>query len=411
MTDTDLPEFVEIAEGLPAALRVKLRLADGEKLRLSYLSLANDVARVQRFWAEGKGDPRSQKATYAGMFFELVEKLDAEGLLVSLFDTEPPSNQPVKIGRVDREVADNGGKSIVDQVAEHVRDFRPHLVVISPSIPGEIVPKVADVCPTVYYAHSLLWPVDWGHRGAPLKARLRKFVRALRSRRNLTNISGILASSNIALEQALGVSKGALPMETARNQFIFPPKSLCPSTARRILFIGEFESKAGVDLLVSAFREVRAKFTDATLTMIGTGPKNEELSRLGESLDGLSVQVGFDAESHQQALENSDLVVVSDFYSAMKALPTYLPEALISGIPALISSATPANMEELAHCETYQWDDPDDLVRQLKRLMLDDAAFQKLQSILPMDASPYFDRSQSWGSGIARLLAKIYGIS
>ena len=74
------PDFVEVPAGLPDALRKTLGLRRDERFRISYLSLANDVARVQHYWAQGEGDPRSQKATYAGMFFELVEKLGAEGL-------------------------------------------------------------------------------------------------------------------------------------------------------------------------------------------------------------------------------------------------------------------------------------------------------------------------------------------
>jgi len=144
--------------------------------------------------------------------------------------------------------------------------------------------------------------------------------------------------------------------------------------------------------------------------MIGTGGKNEDLSALGLQTDGLDVHVGYDGERMLRALQAVGLVVVADYYTATKALPTYLPEALISGVPALISTSTPATVEQMALCETFRAGDRDDLVRQLKRLMSDDQAYQKLKDNLPMDPTPHYDRSQSWGSGIARLLAEIYGV-
>ena len=242
MTHTELPEFVEIADGLPEALRAKLQLATGEKLRLCYLSLANDVARVQHFWAQGKGDPRSQKATYAGMFFELVDKLGAQGLLMSLFDTEPPKDQAVKIAKIERQPEVGGGKSIVDQVMEHVEEFQPHLVVISPSISAEIIPQIVQICPAVYYAHSLFWPDGRDAKGASIKGRLRELVRKRQNRRNLAGISGILAPSDIALQQTLGLVGRGLPVEISRNQFILTPENISPQSAKSLLYIGEFEA-------------------------------------------------------------------------------------------------------------------------------------------------------------------------
>lgn len=411
MNQINLPDFVEIPDGLPEALRIKLNLASGEKLRLCYLSLANDVARVQQFWAQGLGDPRSQKATYAGMFFELVDKLGGQGLLVSQFDTEPPSDQAVKIAKIDRQLEKDGQKTVNDQVVEQVTTFQPHLVVVSPSISAEIIPKLYKICPTVYYAHSLFWPLNWDHGVMSLKDRARKLVRGRRHRKNLSGISGLLASSDISLRQTQKMIGDGLPFAVTRNQYIQPPQILNPKSAQNMLYVGEFSDTARVDLIIEAYKMVAAETAGIKLTMIGTGPKNDELSALGAKIDGLEVHVGFDAHKIQAELQAAGLVIVADDFSAKKALPTYLPEALIQGVPALISSNVPANPEEQAHCETFQSGDLADLVRRLKLLVTDDQAYQALCAKLPMDAAPYYDRSQSWGSGIARLFAKIYGIS
>ena len=401
------PDFVEIPAGMLDALRRNLRLGGDEKFRICYLSLANDVARVQHFWVNGEGDPRSQKATYAGMFFELVEKLDAEGMMVSTFDTEPPESQPVRIARVEH--SESG--AIASQTVEHVRAFQPHLVVVSPSVPIEIVPQIVEICPTIFYAHSLLYPRNWAMPSASFKQRIRRFVRIRRGRKKLCGLSGILGSSDFALTQMREVTKSGLPVGVTFNQYISPPAPRSPQSGRRLLYVGALDVVSGADLLVEAFKEARKAVPELTLTMIGTGPLNETLLRAAEQVDGLEIVVGYDRHKMDVALANSDLVIAADRFEGMQALPIFLPEALMNGVPALISSATPARETEQEHCAVFKAGELKDLERQIVRLSSDQSSYAELRRNLPMPPGSHYDRSQSWGSGIVRLIGEIFKIS
>lgn len=72
---------------LPTEIKQKIRanlgLEDGEKLRVSYITGAGDVAGTYGYWKEGKPDPRVPIITYSSMFYDLMGQLDAKSQIVS----------------------------------------------------------------------------------------------------------------------------------------------------------------------------------------------------------------------------------------------------------------------------------------------------------------------------------------
>lgn len=408
---TKVPSFVELADGFPADLRASLGLLPDEKPRVCYLSLANDVARVQQYWVSGENDPRSQKATFAGMFFDVVKALDAEGLLFSTFPTEPPTDQAVTIAAVPLEAGQGHHEIPIELIVDRLAQFDPHLVMISPSLPLEIIPEIAAKFTTVYYAHSLFWPCDWDSVALPLKARLKRFVRTRRARAKLKNVKAVMAPSEVCLRQFQTVVKRDIPSFICERQFYQEPQTAFEHRPSNLLFVGEMNDHSGVASLVSAFQEAKQQLPDLTLTLVGDGPKRSHFETLADATEGLTFASGYDADGQRQAVAAAGLLVIPTPANNSHGGPEYLPEALVCGVPALVSSSVFLTETEKPACLIYQANDLDDLLAMILKLNNDPVAYRSLRASLPLDSAPYFDRTKSWGSGIAWLAGKLSGVS
>lgn len=399
---------MNLPDGFATRLHAALGLTGTEKPRVSYVSLANDVARVQRFWVSGVQDPKSQKATYAGMFFDLVEALGAEGQLFSVKETDPVAGLSVRIEKLDSDGAVGG--EVIHQIVDRIRAFCPHLVVVSPSISPDIIPMIASEFPTVYYGHSLLWPAHFDRPKATLKERLVRWVRLRRNAKKLKGVAGLIAASEACMRQYRSIIGHPVHEVSVTRQILSPVHVTTKSQMRHLLYVGGIEDWGGVAALVASFKTLRAQCPELTLTLIGDGPRRAEFEAMANSYNGLSFASGFDAEVQQQQVAKADLLVVPEPADALIGTPTFLPEGLINGLPALVSSTTPLREAEQDLCVVYQAGDQRDLEETLRRLYLDDDAYGTISDRLPLDDASFRDASLSWGSGIAQIFGKIAGI-
>ena len=136
----------------------------------------------------------------------------------------------------------------------------------------------------------------------------------------------------------------------------------------------------------------------------------DDLLARADQCDWLDVTVGYDADVQYAATREAGFSVSTDSVMSTMGTPAFLSEGLIQGLPALVSTATPATDAELAGCLTYKASDRADLVRQMTRMMTDQGLYAGLIRNLPLDAVQHYDRSQSWGSSFAKLLAKVHGL-
>lgn len=396
MTDHALSQFVELPEGLPRT--------NGEPLRLSYVSIANDVARVQQYWANGQGDPRSQRATYAGMFFELVEKLGAEGLLFTTFDTQPPDGQAVQIDRLAYRRGKDPQAGLVDELDAKIRAFQPHFLIVSPSVPAALIKRVSSVCPTIFYAHSLFWPAAWDLPDATIKQKLRRQVRILKNRRNFRGLKAVIASSDLGLKQFGAVSGSKIASKVVERQFYQTVEPVSSPSSRNLLYVGSFNPNSGAEMVIEGYQSLLKHVPDLKLTMIGEGSNAEEFSGLAEKNAGLEVTRGFDAEAQRVAVQKSGLLIVPEPPENVAATTVYLAEALVCGVPALVSSSTPTTEIERPGCAVFKAGDLASFEAELGKLVQDPNEYQRLLKQVPINSAPYFDRKQSWGSAIADML-------
>jgi len=389
-----------VPDGLIDALRRSHGLGDETRPRVVYLSLANDVARVQRYWAAGQHDPSSLRVTYAGMFYDLVEALGGQGMMFSTQSTDTVAGLNTEVVRVSADGAETQ-VSILEALAR----FQPHLVVASPSTPEALIPKVAALYDTIYYAHSLLWPVSW-EGASSLQTKARKLRRISAHRARLKGVKGVVGASDTTLAQALRVIDKPVPSTQILRQIIEVPKDRQDRNPRDLLFLGVFAPHTGVVDLVTAYRELRAKGHDLTLTLAGEGPLRDLAQTWSTGDDGLTLHLGFDADKQRQLLQSAGVLVVPDVAGTLKGLADPLPEALTAGLPALVSSSLSLSETESAGCIRFDASDVESLKAAILKAQQPDT-YAQMRAELPMDPEGYQNPARSWASGILQVWAEI----
>ncbi len=104
---------------------------------------------------------------------------------------------------------------------------------------------------------------------------------------------------------------------------------------RNMLFVGRLAAVKGVAVLLRAMVEIRNRFPDAHLTLIGDGGERAALEKLSADL-GLSGTVTFAGAKTQaevaETLKTVDLFVLPSF---AEGVPVVLMEAMASGLPVI----------------------------------------------------------------------------
>lgn len=123
----------------------------------------------------------------------------------------------------------------------------------------------------------------------------------------------------------------------------FHPDSTVPRSRNELLFVGRLVEKKGLRYLLDAMPQVLAQRPDATLTVVGFGPEEDERRRQVEQL-GIAGQVNFVGAVAQAALPafyRRAAVFVAPFVQAasgdQEGLGLVLVEALGCGCPVVVS--------------------------------------------------------------------------
>jgi len=210
-----------------------------------------------------------------------------------------------------------------------VRRQRPALRLgnapIHPAFAGEVAAALREQRPDVLVAHT---PVPFPAEMAALAARRAKvpFVatyHAGRLRGSSPMLGAMAAVDRVSLERAMLSGSRRLVAVTpyvrdhalARHRdrvTVIPPgvdhRRFCPNgvprSAAGILFVGPLDRRyhwKGLDVLLDAFRLVRMRRRDATLTLVGDGDRHAglaHLSRIGPAMRVLP-RLGTDALIHE----------------------------------------------------------------------------------------------------------------
>lgn len=131
----------------------------------------------------------------------------------------------------------------------------------------------------------------------------------------------------------------------------YPYSKPVSSGSHHILSVGRLVEKKGHHLLMKAFQKIKMKFPDATLTIIGRGELQHELTSLATQLNlGESFQLlqHLPKDQVREYMKKADVFCAASLEATngdVEGIPNTLKEAMALGVPVL--STTHAGIPEL----------------------------------------------------------------
>jgi glycosyltransferase involved in cell wall biosynthesis len=111
------------------------------------------------------------------------------------------------------------------------------------------------------------------------------------------------------------------------------PRKLAPNAAKNIGFVGRLSEEKAVHTLLAAFVQVRERVQNSILTIVGTGPLEQELKACASRL-GMAEHIHFTGylPNSFEALKQFDLFVLP---SRTEGCPIVILEAMAVGLPVV----------------------------------------------------------------------------
>lgn len=409
-TVTDILTLVDDAARL---IRSSLGIANGGALRVAYLPGPGDVLGTYHYWREKVQDPRVPVVSYSWMFYELMYRVGAQVEVISpaVKTSSPGETEPwIRFVHVDRAAAQGAlgyyrsERAYTDEICRQLDRFEPHVVLTSTDLASGNWQRLRRKCgKLILTAHNSFWPM--GRKPTGLKEQIKQAL----LRYNCRAIDGAVCTSAECMRQIHEVTDGRVNglvqvPQLLRDYPLEERKSL-----RNLLFLGRIEENKGIFMLLDAFLALKPRFPDLTLTFAGAGG--------GQSaLEGRVARAGYpdvrltgklDAAGVHQQIAMSDLVVCPTTTRFNEGLAMVGVEAAAHGVPTLLSSVVPVSDLLGESCIVFEADDEPALHDALERLIVDDSAYQKLLPLVRARRDIFYDKSQSWGSQLGRVLLSL----
>ncbi|MFW5928066.1 MAG: glycosyltransferase [Thermoplasmatota archaeon] len=170
----------------------------------------------------------------------------------------------------------------------------------------------------------------------------------------------ILKNSALNIIRSEDMRKKAVELEPGSDMMILPSKGIdtdkfkpipSPSSSSdkaKVLYVGRLHELKGLNYLIEAFSDVKEKYSDVELLIIGGGDLREELKELVHK-EGLDQHVKFIGEVEHSKLidyyQNSDIFVLP---SLSEGLSNVIMEAMACGLP-VIATDVGGNSELVEH--------------------------------------------------------------
>lgn len=155
------------------------------------------------------------------------------------------------------------------------------------------------------------------------------------SRGALDTMKAFVPSSKLAYVPNPIVLRDAAPAPTPRDPTILAAGRLVP--------------QKGFDVLLRAFADCAWEMEGWRVEILGDGPLRQELTRLAEGL-GVRERVVFHGHVDDPFPHYAQAGMFA-LPSRYEGMPNVLLEAMASGLPAIVSDASPGPLEEVAHGE------------------------------------------------------------
>ncbi len=384
-----------------------------KRLRLFYAAGPGDVLGTFTHWSLGRDDPSQVSMTYSGMFFDVVQRLDAEALAVAWQPGRRDRDTRGRITVINRPVrwADAGGIRWhlgqiafgLGMLARAVR-FRAAAAVIS----GGTHWFIAALFPLfgiklITSLHTLFWG-KYENRG-----RVARTVAALNrtcfARAAATN----LCASEEIVEQINEMTRaGARPtvcfVPTYRREVfdaIQPPDHT--AAPFRVLYAGRVEPEKGIDDLVDIAARLEADAPDRfAFDVCGTG------SALDRARAGAPSNVAFhghaDRPTMQQMFSRSHAVIVPTRRDCPEGFNQVVVESILAGRPVITSPVCPALSLVEPAAEVVEPDNTDRYLEAIVRLADDAAHYESRRAACAQLAERFYDESAGWAAALTDAL-------
>lgn len=403
-------EFVRLPEGAAAAARARLGLAASAVLRIAYVAGPGDAAGTFEHWARGAQDPRVPVVTYSSMFYELIDKLGAEALIL----TEPAGQPAVPDARFrfvqTPRLRPKGflawhmanfrfARAVLRQIAR----FQPHVVVVGTDAPIWVFRGVGRRVKLVLTAHNTFWPM--GRRSSSARARVKAFCVGAA----LAPVASAVCTSQECARQVAALAGGPerLFVEIPQVAAAFQGGGRTRKVARKLLFLGRIEENKGVFDLLAAFASLADEFADLRLDFAGSGAAEAELRLRIKALGGQD-RVRFlgqlSAAGVHAALGQADVLVCPTRSSFHEGLALVVVEAAVHGVPSVLSSVVPAKDLMGEACAEFAADDVAGLTEALRRVAAAPEVYAALRRAVAGKGVMFRDGTLSWGSQLYRAI-------
>ncbi len=156
----------------------------------------------------------------------------------------------------------------------------------------------------------------------------------------------------------------------------FKPVEKFELQGRIITFIGSLVWQKGVDILIRAFRDVKEKFPDAELVLVGDGREKNNLQKISRELGVRANFLGY-REDPGSVLEKSAVLVLP---SREEGFGLALLEAMAAGVPVVASRV--GGIEEIVEHGyngiLVEKENPEELAERIIRVLEDRELREKL---------------------------------
>jgi len=407
----DISSFICVPDDAAQSFRRRLGLAQSQTPRIAFVVGPADTVGTFNYWINGQIDPRFPVVPYMTMFYTLVDRIDAQALILSEIEGRPVHDDRRFIfSRVPRPKPNGrlqyyaGYLAFYLKVARHLRDYNPHVVIVGTDAPYWLLWALPERVRIVLTAHNTYWPM--GRRSSTLKARLHEDL----DRRLVRRISASVCTSEECKRQVVELRGGnpdGIFVETPQVLDRFWGTQRDSKSVRRILFLGRLEESKGVFDLLAAFDRLASHYPDLTLDFAGAGAaENELVARIADARAGDRIRFlgQLDAESVHRYLDEADVLVCPTRSSFKEGLALVVAEAAVHGVPTVLSAVVPAKDLVAGACMEFPADDAEALRSSIEALLKDPALFQALRQKVLLKRKAFSDRSLSWGTQLYKAL-------
>lgn len=407
---TDFSDIVQIPRSARRDVRKHLGLSMSDVLRVAFIPGPGDVAGTFQHWRAQQHEPRVPIIAYSLMFYELMDRLDAHSLVISLDSVaavrESMSDRFHFQQIVPRSVTGRWSYfwsqyQFAKSINAIVGQYDPHVVVTSTHNPALSWPRLAKNRKLVLTAHNTFWPQD--RAPTDLRGRLRRAILSLHAR----SLDAAICTSHECAKQVAFLTDGRIQSDVECPQVVSRYVIEERTHVRNLLYLGRVERSKGVFLLLDVFEQIAQRYPELRLTIAGDGDAAPELKErlVGSSL---SLKISFlgrvDSQGVHAAIAASDLVVCPTMTSFNEGLAVVGFEAAAHGIPTVLSSVVPASHLLGDSCTMFQADDSASLRQALCWLIDNPEVYREKCAATAAVRDMIYNRSLSWGSGLFKAI-------